>query len=139
MEYVERTYNPYCDERVACNFYPTSSQSYFIDINTNLTIIDQAHEVGIMYNGDYQLLLQRRCAGRDNDPWNGDLFQNGCLSPSNHTQPIIYLLYDKYEMTSYLNRRLYILQQYKPLQFSTVYNGNMDKYKSLYNTNWNGM
>ena len=33
LEYIERYYNPYCDERIACNFYPISSQSYIKNIN----------------------------------------------------------------------------------------------------------
>eukprot|EP01084_Bolivina_argentea_P281182 481054_1 len=143
LEYIERKYDPLCDERVACNFFPTSSQSYLQNINDNTifsSIIDQAHAVGIMHNGDHQLLLQRRCAGIDNDPWNGDLFQHGCLSPSNHSEPIIYLLYDDSDMVSYLNRRLYVLQQYKPLVFTNVYNSNdINKYKTEFNTKWSAI
>ena len=58
------------------------SQSYISNINDTLkfsTIIDGAHATVIIENDKYELLLQKRCAGIDNDPWNGDLFQNGCL------------------------------------------------------------
>eukprot|EP01083_Nonionella_stella_P244393 850642_1 len=142
LEYIGRTYDPTCDERVACNFHPSSSQSY-IDLsepNDDIqfsTIVDRAHGVGgDVMNGEYELMLQRRCDGTLASQFYGDRFPEGCLSPSNVTTPNVYLNIDEKETMSYLNRRLFMLQQYKPLQFMTIYNGSIQQWKSQYHTQW---
>ncbi len=49
LEYVSRNCDPCCDERVACKFHPTSSQSYVNLKNRNMSfasIVDRAHSFG---------------------------------------------------------------------------------------------
>ena len=134
LQYITRKYNAFCDERVACNFWPTSSQSYIENINDNLrfsTIMSQSHGVGSYNKNEYELLLHRRCACDDYP------FENRCLFPTTNVHETVRILYDNEENSSFLNRRLQLLQQYQPLQFfSIVDSTNINDYKSKFNVEW---
>ena len=56
LEYVKRVYNPTIDERVAGNYFPSSSQAFLTDMEHQYafsTIVDVAHGVGSRKNGMY--------------------------------------------------------------------------------------
>ena len=138
LEYIARHYDPYCDERISCNLWPTSSQSYVsldkLDEYRFSTIMNFAHGTLSLGDGNYELLLQRRCA-TDNTYW----FPSGCMNPSTDMMETNYLFYDESQQISYLNRRLYQLQQYKPLQFYTLFDGTISDWKKIYNVQWTAM
>eukprot|EP01084_Bolivina_argentea_P192595 330586_1 len=130
LEYIARKYNPYCDERMACNYWPCTSQAYIKNNKNDMrfgTIMNRAHGLGSIKNGEYNQMIQRRCADI-NDDW----FPLGCCEPTHGIEPINYVLYDNSESVSYFNRRFSLLQQYKPIQFWSIYNGNINDYKKKY-------
>eukprot|EP01084_Bolivina_argentea_P084250 152409_1 len=134
LEYIDRLYNPYCDERVACNLWPTSSQSYVGDLNDKYrfsTIMSQGHGTNSMGTGQYEILLQRRCATK-NEYW----FPTGCMKPTTDIKQQMYILYDESQTISYLNRRLYLLQQFIPLQFYSLFEGTIKQWKTKYSVQW---
>ena len=59
LEYVKRVYNPTIDERIAGNYFPSSSQAYMTDTDHQYafsTIADVAHGTGSRKNGMYVYL-----------------------------------------------------------------------------------
>ena len=97
LEFIEREYNALCDERVACNFFPAASQAYLEDVGgpdaSHLrfsSIVGVAYGVGLLRDGEHKLMLQRRCAGTVNDPWNGDARMPFAFEP--HSAPDLSLV-----------------------------------------------
>jgi hypothetical protein len=131
VEYVGRTYNPYLDERIAANYYPCSSQSYFSDSEDSVrfsTIVNQAHGVGSTFDGGYELMLQRRCLS-DDSRGVGEV-----LNTSDHTEPELYVMMDDAQEVAFLNRRLNLLQQFDTSRFYALTNS-MQTWSSMYRTN----
>ena len=73
MEWIERKYHTFWDERIAANYYPSTSQSYIKNFNNNNNnnndifsmIINQAHGIGCLTNNSIEIMLPRRCLSDD--------------------------------------------------------------------------
>jgi len=135
VEYVERSYNAFIDERVAGNFFPCAATSYFSDENDNYrfsTIVNQAHGVGSYYLGGYELMLHRRCLS-DDSRGVGEV-----LNETTHIDPSLYLLVDDSETVAFLNRRLNMLQQFYPEKFYAV-SSTISAWQNSYKVSWSAM
>jgi len=132
---VTRTYNPYEDERIASNYYPCASQAYFSDLHDDYrfsTIVNMAHGVGSVNEGEYELMLHRRCLS-DDERGVGQV-----LNETTHIEPSIYILMDDSEHVSFLNRHLMLKQQFKPIPFFALTNS-IESFTSSYETSFSGM
>ena len=132
LEYVKRVYFPYWDERIASNYYPSSGATYIEDINDVIrfsTIINQGHGVGSLHDGEFEMMLQRRCL-QDDSRGVGEV-----LNTTFHTQPQIMILMDTAENTANLNRRYYQIQQFQHSFFFTL-TDTINNYVSSYQTSW---
>ena len=137
LEYVDRRYLSWRDERIAANYFPSTGQTYIKDINTNIklsTIVNQGHGVGSTKSGEYELMLQRRCLADDHKG------VNEVLNTTSHTEPQIMILMDKSDNVADLNRRLYQIQQFSHtyLFVKNIINSTTD-WINTYNTSWTAM
>ena len=67
LEYVKRVYDPFLDEPIAGNYYPSSGAT-FIENEAETkglrfsTIVNQGHGVASLKEGEMEMMLQRRCS-----------------------------------------------------------------------------
>ncbi|ETO08175.1 hypothetical protein RFI_29214, partial [Reticulomyxa filosa] len=132
LEYIQRTYQPNLDERIGANYYPTASQAYLCDSTDQYrlaTIVNQAHGVATLADGQLELMLHRRTLSND------ERGPDEPLNETTHIEPRIYLLYDSSEQVSYLSRRLFERQHYGVTKFYAMSPSILD-WTSKYALSW---
>ncbi|ETO29479.1 Epididymis-specific alpha-mannosidase-like protein [Reticulomyxa filosa] len=132
LEYVERTYQPNLDERIGANYYPTASQAYLCDSTDKYrfaTIVNQAHGVSSLVNGEIELMLHRRCLSDDHKG------VDEVLNETTHIEPRIFVVYDVSEQVSYSSRRLFQRQHYGATKFYAL-SPSISDWTNQYGLNW---
>ena len=135
LEYVKRVYNPFLDEPVAGNYYPSSGATYIEDGKRGVrfsTIVNQGHGVASLRNGEMEMMLQRRCVADDRRG------VNEVLNERYHTEPQIMIMLDTEENVANLNRRYYQIQQFQHSFFFGI-TDSIVSYISQYKTSWSAM
>eukprot|EP01084_Bolivina_argentea_P199368 341144_1 len=134
LEYIERRYNAYIDERIAGNFYPSSGVSLMKNNLENIvfsSIVNQGHGVGSIVDGEYELMLQRRLIAECME-------LDEALNTTSHTEPQVIILLDNNENTANFNRRYYQIQQFKHSFFFGL-TDSISSWISMYNTSWSAI
>eukprot|EP00483_Globobulimina_turgida_P000148 UN00148 len=96
------------------------------------TIINQGHGVASLRDGEFEMMLQRRCL-QDDSRGVAEV-----LNTTYHTQPQVMILMDSAENTANLNRRYYQIQQFQHSFFFGL-TSTIDDYVSSFNTSWSAM
>ena len=78
-------------------------------------------------------MLHRRCLEDDHKG------VNQVLNETTHIEPRMWLLYDTSDYVSLLNRRLFNLQQFHPIDFWSLTTNSISQWTSSYNVLFNGM